>query len=162
MQIFVLDSDPAAAVKALADVHIIKMCLENAQILSTILKIKAIDRPLYLPKPYNIKHPVITAVDTPAKLNWLIKYNLELQLEYHNRFGKFHAYFRLHHIYADKLYTYGVAADCSGMARVFTGFSTDESDLIEAHRCYYRFKKTQIKRWKYTRSEEPKWISENS
>lgn len=162
MQIFLLDKDPAKAAQALSDVHVIKMCLETAQILSTILKIKAIDRPFYLPKPYNTKHPVITAVDTPAKLNWLVEYNLELQLEYHRRFNKLHAYFQIHHIYANKLYTYGVAADCSGMARVFTNFTTDKPDLIEAHRCYYRFKKTQIKRWKYTRSEEPKWISENS
>ena len=162
MQIFILDRDPEISAKSLSDVHVIKMCLENVQILSTILEIKSIPRHFYLPKPYNTKHPVITAVDTAAKINWLLEYNFALQCEFYHRFGKRHAYFCHHHIYSDALYTYGVAADCSGMARVFTGFTTDEPDLVEAHRCYYRFKKTKIKRWKYTNSEEPQWITTNS
>lgn len=159
MQIFVLDRDPAEAARALADTHVVKMCLETAQILSTILSIKGSDPDKSLPKAYNTNHPVIIAVDTPAKLNWLLEYNYALHTEFYHRFGKCHKYAKLYPKYEALLHTYGVEPDCEGMARVFTNFTTQAQDLVEANRDYYRYKKTVIKRWTYTKSQEPEWLS---
>ena len=37
-------------------------------------------------------------------------------------------------------------------------FEIAENDLVEAYRIYYRFKKTLIRDWHYTRSREPEWL----
>lgn len=159
MQLYVLDHDPTRAVQFLADVHVIKMCLETVQILSGVIVNSGGSPFSAMPRPYNPAHPVIRAVDSPAKLNWLLLYNWNLQCEFLFRFQKRHAYFDLSVISFEKLWSPHSSADCSGLARSFKNFSTFESDLILAFREYYRFKKTQISRWKYTRRPEPAWLA---
>ena len=59
MQIFVLDYDPKKAASYLSDIHLNKMCLETAQILSSIMVVNHIDLVEGMPKPFNVRHPVI-------------------------------------------------------------------------------------------------------
>lgn len=171
MNIFVLDRNPANAVSYLADCHVRKMCLEHAQILSTLVfmrnprELPTIQFDLQGPRPYNTKHPVITAVDTEAKLNYVLRYNLELQKEYRFRFGKFHTYFKLHRYYVQALLLpgtplYNIYATCDpeGLHRCFGSFVSPEQDLVYAYRDYYRYKKSAIRNWKYTRRQEPAWL----
>lgn len=165
MQLFILDRCPVHSAMYLADVHVIKMCLETAQILSSIMAIKGL--PLFegAPKPYNTRHPVIKAIDTQAKLNWVLNHNIALQAEFIYRFHKQHKYFKLFGNYIETLSVLEqVAKQASpeGLARDFKDFTTTKEDIVEAHRDYYKFKKSIIKRWKYTNREEPDWLKEVS
>lgn len=117
------------------------------------------------PGPYNTKHPVITAVDNESKLKYVLWYNCELQSEYRHRFGKFHAYYKLHHYYLQALLppltppsSYYSGSDPEGLHRCFGSFVSQEQDLVYAYRDYYRYKKSVIRNWKYTNRQEPAWL----
>lgn len=168
MNIFVLDRNPANAVSYLADCHVHKMCLENAQILSTLVfmynprELPRIQFELQGPGPYNTKHPVITAIDDEPKLKYVLQYNLELHKEYRIRFGKFHAYFKLWHDYLRALLPPAASSsrggNPEGLYRCFGSFVSQEQDLVYAYRDYYRYKKSVIRNWKYTNRQEPTWL----
>ena len=158
MQLFVLDYDPAEATRMLCDVHLRKMCLETAQILSALLIRRGLLRSPGMPKPFNLNHPVITALNTPFKINWLLRYNENLHREFVFRFGKNHAYRNLCGIYSAKLYCYEKTAEDWSFCRNFKEFTSSEPDIVPAYRAYYRFKKSILKRWHYTRRSEPDWL----
>lgn len=169
MNIFILDRDPVIAVRMLADCHVRKMCLEHAQILSALVLLKnprelpRIEHELHGPKPYNTKHPVIAAVNTQAKMRYVLQYNSELQYEYRRRFGKYHAYLALDYSYQVALVPLTenwdeCQADPDGLCRCFGEFQTDEPDIVRAYREYYKYKKTKIRNWKYTGRAEPDWL----
>lgn len=171
MNIFVLDRNPANAVSYLADCHVRKMCLEHAQILSTLVfmhnprELPTIQFELQGPGPYNTKHTVITAIDNEAKLKYVLRYNIELHKEYRFRFDKFHTYFKLHHYYLQALLRpatppslYYSGCDPEGLHRCFGSFVSPEQDLVYAYRDYYRYKKSAIRNWKYTNRQEPAWL----
>lgn len=165
MQIFVLDRNPLVAASSLADCHVVKMCLETAQILTAILKRECCCLSNTFPQPQNVNHPVIKAVNTPAKIMWVYSYFENLLDEYETRFNKIHAYARFTQAYATGLNfihpgIMNVTGSCNGLARVFTGFSTNAEDIVEAHRDYYRHKKKIINRWSYTKRQEPEWLKE--
>ena len=159
MQLYILDRSPGNSARFLADVHIIKMCLETVQIISGVINNWHLFEVPGMVKPYNPRHPVITAVDTPEKLNWLLVYNWNLQCEFLWRFKKKHAFFDLSIRCFHILWQSGSGMSCEGLACRFKDFTTDERDMIQAFRKYYQFKKSRIKRWNYTRRCEPEWLA---
>ena len=52
MQLFILDYDPGLVPGMLCDMHLRKMCLETAQILSSVLLLQGKARRKEMPKPY--------------------------------------------------------------------------------------------------------------
>ena len=158
MQLFILSRSPLESAMSLSDVHLRKMCLETAQILSSVMCRKEIPLRIDMPCPYHLNHPVITAIRTREQINWVASYNEFLHLEYLIRFGKHHAYCRLAEGYTGILYDPSCGCSPEGLARDFKDFQTAEPDLISAHREYYRFKKTIIRNWKFTGTEEPLWL----
>lgn len=158
MQLFILDKNPILAVRCLCDCHVRKMCLETAQILSSVMFNKGITVDEALPKPYNPKHPVIQAIQTPEQINWVLCYNFSLHHEFYMRFMKVHAYNTLKYKYANALCDNKQYFSCEGLARDFKDFYTDKTDIVEAYRDYYRYKKTIIKNWTYTNRKEPVWL----
>ena len=114
MQLFILDHDPGRVPAMLCDAHVRKMCLETAQILSSVIRRQGKKLPLEVPKPYNPNHPVITALDTAQKINWTVRFNTALQREYCRRFGKKHAYSGLTGIYQAVLFRPGTPIDPAG------------------------------------------------
>lgn len=158
MQLFILDRNPHRAVKMLADVHIRKMCLETAQILSSLLVRNGILPDDDMPKVYNINHPVIKALDTPSKVNYAVLYNIALQYEFLYRFGKKHKYFELGNRYFKKLFT-PCAEYCDfSFCRDFKNCQIKTPDIIDAYREYYLFKKSIIRNWHYTKRHEPDFL----
>ena len=160
MQLFILDYDPAAAAGMLCDSHLRKMCMETAQILSSVIVLKKGSPGEGIPKPYNLRHPVIRAVDSQEKINWVLSYLFALHREYFRRYGKRHAYYFLCLKYKKILY---VKCKCSGrekldFARDFGGIEIPDEDLVSAYRKYYRYKKSVLKNWSYTNSGEPEWL----
>jgi hypothetical protein len=160
MQLFILDYEPKISVEMLSDCHVIKMCLETSQILSSVMFNLGIKRELFLPKPYNPRHPVIMAINNEDKINWLLDYNKSLHNEYIYRFNKEHSYYKLINSYEiirnKSLEKYDIKK--LDFARDFKDFACNKSDLVESFREYYKYKKTIIKRWKYTKREEPNWL----
>ena len=157
MQLFILDPEPEAAATMLCDVHLRKMCLETAQILSSVIVRCGGELLPQMPRAYNINHPVITALDTPFKINWAVRHNEGLQREYGYRFGRRHAYWSLTAVYREKRFTAGAVVEDWSFARNFSGVGIAEPSIIGAYREYYRYKKQLLSRWHYTRREEPPW-----
>lgn len=89
MNIFYLDRDIERAVQYHCDSHVVKMCLETAQILCTALH--RYDQPAKY-KPTHVKHPsVLWAGDSLAQFQWLKAFGKALCAEYTYRYGKRHA-----------------------------------------------------------------------
>ena len=80
--------------------------------------------------------------------------------EYIYRFNKKHAYFDLIGIYnhLKDLSETDYEIDSLDFARDFKDFNTSKQDLVESFRDYYKFKKSIIKRWKYSKRNEPAWL----
>jgi hypothetical protein len=89
MNLFYLDPDINKAVNYHCDKHVVKMCLETAQILCTALHRYGIAAPY---KPTHIRHPtVLWAGDSLQHYSWLKEFGLALCLEYTWRYKKSHA-----------------------------------------------------------------------
>ena len=158
MQLFILDRSPAAAAQMLCDVHLRKMCLENAQILSGVLLNSGKKLLPQMPKPCNAAHPVIKAVNTPFKINWVLRHNHALQQEFFRRSGKYHAYNKIVPVYFSLLFCVGTIKEDWSFYRNFKDFKPLSSDIVGAYREYYRFKKSILRHWLYTNTSEPEWL----
>ena len=160
MQLFILDYAPRRAAGMLCDVHLRKMCLETAQILSGVLFLQGRDPSPGMPKVYNPAHPVIKALDSPQKINWVILYNKALHREYFRRFGRKHAYHFLCPQYRKRLWRDNVKLHKKTLsfARNFKDAEITEPDIVCAYRLYYRCKKRLLRYWNYTKTAEPRWL----
>ena len=158
MNIFVLDREPSVAVTMLCDAHVRKMCLETAQILSGVMIRNGIKLADGMPRPQNVNHPVIKAVDTPQKTNWLLLYNYSLNFEYLRRFRKPHAYDKLADSYCQELCTPSGNKQCDTLAKCCGNLDVSGLDTVTAYRQYY----TQVKKpdlmakglWKFSGRED--------
>ena len=138
------------------------MCLETAQILSSVMAKHNLHLCESMPRPYNVLHPVIKALDSAVKVDYAVIYNASLQTEYKRRFGKNHAYSELSQLYWQKLFNGNFIffpRECT-FARAFKDIEITPKDIGQAYRIYYRYKKTQIPDWRYTNSAEPKWLTD--
>lgn len=88
MNIFILDTDPRKAARLQCDKHVVKMPLETAQILCTVLSKYQIEVPY---KPTHQNHPcTLWAGESHENFLWLCDHGLELCAEYTRRYGKVH------------------------------------------------------------------------
>lgn len=158
MNIFVLDKSLVKSAEKLCDCHVRKMCVETAQILSGVILRQGKELLPGMPRPQNINHPVIKAIDTPQKINWVLMYNHELHREFFKRFGKTHAYYNLHDDYFQHLVTNFAGYDYSGLAKCCGDMDVSGLDIVTAYRKYYtEVKKPQLMAknlWKFTKSED--------
>jgi len=89
VNIFYLDHDPALAAMYQHDKHVVKMCLETAQILCAVQHRYGRNAPY---KPTHQNHPcVLWAGDHVKHYDWLVRHGEYLCLEYTTRFRKRHA-----------------------------------------------------------------------
>ena len=158
MNIFFIELDPCEIAKSQGDKHCVKMCLETAQMLSTVYQQRhpLITTDLY--KPTHKNHPMTKWVGE-SQSNWLYTLKLlqELLLEYEYRYGKIHA--------SGKIYT-----TLSFLPLVYLPKKKptipplcmpDEykvGGVIDSYRAYYRSKHKQgIVEYNKNRSE-PSWL----
>lgn len=158
MQLFILDRNPRQAAKMLCDKHLVKMSLETAQILSAVLASTGRGVLPDMPKVFNSRHPVIRAVNTPEKINWVLLYNSALQREYTYRFDKIHAYRNISRSYLRLLYDINASGEDLSFALVFKDFFSQENETIAAYRAYYRYKKQKMRNFVYTKRLQPVWL----
>ena len=89
MNIFFLDRCPFTAARHQHDKHVVKMCLETAQILCTVGHSVSAQVPY---KPTHAKHPsVLWAGANCHNFEWLVDHGLGLCDEYTHRYNKVHA-----------------------------------------------------------------------
>ena len=100
MNLFACEEHPVKAAQALPDKHVVKMCIENAQMLAVALgdlhglgwgEIRKKDGTYYSQRAH-FNHPSTVWVRSSyANLAWTIVHGLALCSEYMYRYGKVHA-----------------------------------------------------------------------
>jgi len=170
MNRFIIEEDVEAIAKSLCDKHVVKMPLEEAQMLCTSIwhhaPEYAAEHELY--KPVHQKHPcTLWAMKTRA--NFIFSFNLYTAMlcEYHYRYGKWHGAGNpsttnvnarpQHLLYAKKFIPEG---DMTPHPQCFSGhddLKTDEDYPIEAYRAFYRVDKLSFARYNHGRNM-PQWL----
>lgn len=88
MNVFVLSACPVAAAQFLNDKHVVKMCLESAQILCTVHHHYGLDAPY---RATHRNHPcVLWAIASFGNYTWLRRHGAAIGQEYTYRYGKVH------------------------------------------------------------------------
>lgn len=99
MNIFVTSFDPFESAQVLDDKRVIKMILESAQILSTVMNENEIKGPY---KSTHKNHPVVLWVkESSENYWWLIEHFQALCEEYSLRFNKEHKCSQYHELFVD-------------------------------------------------------------
>jgi hypothetical protein len=152
MNIFILDLDAKKAAQYHLDKHVVKMPLETAQMLCTILRNHNIEAPY---KSTHKNHPcTLWAGESIYNFNWLVKLGLELCNEYKHRYGKEHK--------CREVIIY-CRDNKPNLPRVMTDFAMAMPDefktfsVVESYRNYYQFGKSHL--LKYTNRETPNWLN---
>lgn len=156
MNIFLLDVDLKENAKFYCDKHLIKMILESAQLLCTVVQIKGGQAPY---KPTHINHPCTKwLLENGANWDLLVDLTKELNEEYRFRFN-----------HKNNHKSYDVIMNLTKPHynnEIFTGMFnsvTDEvrrtniTDTIKYYRQYYK-DKTNTMNMKWTKREIPKFI----
>ena len=90
MNIFVLDESPIISAQMQCDKHIVKMPLETAQMLCSVLHRHGQGH-LVPYKEAHKNHPcTLWAGDSAANFSWLVQHGMELCFEYTRRYNKIH------------------------------------------------------------------------
>lgn len=152
MNIFVLDYDPAEAAKYHCDKHVVKMCLETAQLLCNAYARHGEPGPY---KATHVQHPCsIWAGQTATNYRWLWKLGMSLCEEYTHRYGKIHECQRI----INMLRAGPLTLKAQGFTR-FPQCMPDEykaADTVVAYRTYYKHEKLYMATWK--KRPTPSWL----
>jgi hypothetical protein len=168
VNIFFLDKDPLMAARYHHDVHLNKMILETAQLLSTAHhQIDGMDAPQGIYKQTHVNHPSAAwARSSIYNYSWTLRLLRNLLEEYEWRKEKQHA--------TDKLFNLLILCPKKMVTGTFTlpplcmpdKFKTANlcfDDTVEAYRRYYRYAKRHDKKGKfiahYTKREPPTWLN---
>ena len=162
MNRFIIENDTDAIARSLCDQHIVKMPLEEAQMLCTSLwhhaPEYAEEHDLY--KPVHQKHPcTLWAMETRTNFSYAYDLYCSMLCEYHHRYGKWHGAGK--HSWAIsrgiKLIPEG---DMTPHPQCFSGHDdckTDEDWPIVAYRAFYTLDKSSFARYNKGRNK-PQWM----
>jgi hypothetical protein len=150
MNIFILDKNPKTCAEYHCDKHVVKMILESAQMLCTVLSQNNIEVPY---KPTHAKHPcTIWASQSVANFNWLRDLSKFLNDEYKLRYDK-----KINHKSYDVIKS---LPDYKHKCLDLTAFAMAMPDEykcdnpVVAYRNYYKQDKKNIATWK---NKTPEW-----
>jgi hypothetical protein len=157
MNIFVLDTDVTACAQAHYDKHVVKMCLEYAQILSTSARLRGFEHGGY--KSTHVNHPCVKwAAEDARNWNWLLKLAYETGYEYHARYGRVHASTEALTLLPQELIL--SAQFCDEAPKNFALAMPEEfydEDPVVAYRNYYRIGKRDLASYRAP-AVEPSWL----
>lgn len=158
MNIFYLDPKPKKAAEYHCDKHVVKMCLEYAQLLSSAIHVTdpnlAERLPLYALTHKN--HPcAVWARSSSANFLWLADLGIELGLEYTRRYGKSHKSVRevIEQIELPELPDLPFTEPPQCMPDQYKV----DGNTVQAYRNYYLGDKSRFAVWKNT--SLPEWWS---
>ena len=168
MNIFFLSSDPYEAARMSCDRHSIKMILESAQMLSTVLRHHGYEGETYIYGITHAKHPsTIWVGKTKANFDWLLTHSIALCREYTHRYGKFLKSEEILQRCGDLAPSFipdgplTVPPKCMGSQYRIGGSNWD--DVVASYRYYYQFGKGYMNkgngpRWAKDPSRKPLWF----
>jgi hypothetical protein len=152
MNIFVVHRNPVIAAQSLCDKHVVKMPLETAQILSTVLHKLGHEAPY---RATHQQHPcIIWAGATRSDYQWLLEHGVALCDEYAARYGKTHA----SKVCIDECTQHADLVP-EGELLSFAQVMPDQykgDDAVEAYRRYYIGDKARFATWK-SPAKTPEW-----
>lgn len=160
MNIFHLDDNPEQAAKYLCNKHIVKMILETAQILSTVVRLYNLEdkSSIELYKKTHANHPCVKwAFKSKSHFEWLCKHGLAMCDEYQIRYNKIHKSKAIINEVATKIQ--------SEIPFISNNWENPplcmpekyyNSNYIEAYREYYRKEKKNFAKW--PEDKRPDWI----
>jgi hypothetical protein len=170
MNLFACDPNPVRAAQCLPDKHVVKMCVENAQMLAVAMgslhglgygNLRKKDGSFYSERAH-FNHPSTVWVrSTPANLAWTIVHGLALCAEYMSRYGKIHSSVIAHldaaRLFKEKVGPLSQWSQHTPFARAMPDdIKTDTSiSNIEAYRKYLTLHKPWAT-WK-DESRKPSW-----
>lgn len=153
MNIFVLHRDPATAAQMACDKHCVKMILETAQMLSTIIQANGGSAKY---KPTHAGHPcTIWAGKSAHNFAWLWHHGLALCEEYTYRYGRTHACHELFEGELRKLPSSIPRAGLTTFAQAMPEQYKHPNPVI-AYRRYYLGDKARFAKW--TNRDVPLWF----
>lgn len=151
MNIFVLDQNPVKAAVSQCDKHVVKMILETAQMLSTVLSDYGVDLGY---KPTHRKHPcTLWTGMSRENFEWLTKHGMALSDEYTSRYGKVHksqAIIEASKDHIEKIPSKGLTPFAQAMPEQFK-----DPCAVKAYRSFYLGEKMSFATWK---RNKPNWI----
>jgi len=161
MNIFVLDKDPMKAAQYHCDKHVVKMILETAQILSTVIwrLMPNFKRELYRPTHKN--HPcTLWAGESENNFWWLLLLGYYLSEEFTYRYGGKHKSSeiikRAANIFAhDPLLKFSKGS-LTPFVQAMPYHCQHPDDAVIAYRNYYLQEKAHL--LTYTKRDKPIWI----
>ena len=151
MNIFALDIEPRKAAQYHADAHCVKMILESAQMMCTILNELGYDTPY---KSTHKHHPcTIWASSSISNYLWLRELGIELYKEYKYRYGN-----KIHKsgeiilsLPIPNIPERGLTKFAQAMPEEYR-----QDNWVLAYREYYRNDKKEL--LKYTKRNLPEWL----
>ena len=150
MNIFVLHKDPETAATMMCDKHIVKMILETAQMLCTVVASYGHVTPY---RSTHAKHPcTIWASQSRANWSWLIDHGMALCEEYTKRYGKIHKSQQVIEWCAMTHIDLPEGPRTPFVQAMPTQYKTDCA--VEAYRAYYKGEKAHFATWK---TQQPDW-----
>ena len=156
MNIFFLHLDPKTCAQMHVNSHTVKMCLETAQILSSV---HHVTNSTYTPE-YKLSHKnhpcCIWARESLSNYKWLTQLGLELCKEYTYRYGKIH---KCESIIKDLEQNLPNIPDI-GFTKPRQAMPDEykEEDSVWAYRNYYFYGKEKLHKWK--NRNIPEWMND--
>ena len=161
MNRFILDQNPEKAAMSHNDKHVVKMILEEAQMLSTAHHLSFLgiteDFASRIYKPTHKNHPCSVWVrQSEQNYLWALSLFAALCKEYSHRYGKIHKSFSLYPILS-QMPKHMPSIGLTPFPQAMPDYCKRESS-IEAYRVYYVMEKSGIAEW--TKRSEPEWWNE--
>lgn len=158
MNIFALDNDPVKCARAHHDKHVVKMILETAQMMATVLR-REIDAKeadeMGIYKSTHANHPcTLWLLESSKNYAWAYDLIIALNDEYHFRYGKDHASYL-----AAISWPYPSELPVTKYRTAFAQAMPEEyqrENAIHAYRAYYNGKKVEGAKW--TKRGKPDWV----
>lgn len=156
MNIFVFDIDPIKNAQSHCDKHVVKMCTEYCQILSTVARLNNVQsETLY--KATHKNHPsVIWANTSRQNFEYLLNLVIELFSEYTFRYGKVHASSRLIPELIDCIESIPLGKNIlTEFVAVMPG-AIHYKNAVALYRTLYSNEKAHIAKW--SKRKPPQWF----
>jgi hypothetical protein len=146
MNIFRLDKKYSLSAIYHCDKHVVKMILEQTQLLHTALHTRGF-RADWLYKPFNPKHPSCRwTMETRGNFDWVANHGLSLCIEYASRYGKHHKCFELLGKARKHIDVMPAGKETPQLLAMPEQFKTD--DVVHSYRLYYAGAKFRFAKWK--------------
>ena len=155
MNIFFTDEDPIKAAQSLCDKHVVKMVLESAQILCSVINV--INNEQIAPyRTTHKNHPCVKwAMLSPQNFDWLHRHAMALCKEYTFRYDKRHKSQNVIEWCGNNRVT-KLLSDFTSPAQAMPD-EYKHSNPVIAYRQYYIQDKMKNIDCRWTKRKQPKW-----